>query len=142
MLVSQTIEAVERPNEVDGNQPRALRIRVRTARRWLKKMGFDYRRIQKGVYIDGHEREDVREYRDNVFVPQWSELSTRFVKFQEDGTWEKPQLPDGIKPLVLVTHDESTFNANDGRRSCWMENGKQPIRPKGQGKGIMVSGKV
>lgn len=48
-------------------------------------------------------------------------------------------LQDGEQPLVLVTHDESTFNANDGKRHIWMEKGKTPLRPKGRGKGIMVS---
>ena len=48
-------------------------------------------------------------------------------------------LPPGQKPLVLVTHDESTFNANDGKRRLWMEKGKQPLRPKARGKGLMVS---
>jgi len=51
-----------------------------------------------------------------------------------------PTYLQGEKPLVLVTHDESTFNANDGKRKMWMEDGKQPLRPKGKGKGIMVSG--
>jgi len=139
-LVSEAIEAAG-ADEVPSDQSRTLRIRARTARRWLKKMGFDYKTIRKGVYFDGHERQDIREYRDNVFIPRWNELSMRFVRFNEDGTWEMPQLPDGVKPLVLVTHDESTFNANDGRRMAWIEKGKQPIKPKGQGKGIMVSGK-
>jgi hypothetical protein len=103
-------------------------------------MGFIYTRVKKGVYFDGHERDDVREYRDTVFLPQWKDLSSRFVEFDEDGAWARPQLPEGVLPLVLVTHDESTFNANDGRRMIWMEGGRQPIRPKGQGKGIMVSG--
>ena len=43
-----------------------------------------------------------------------------------------PNLPPGEKPHILVTHDESTFNANDGKRKLWMEKGKQPIRPKGK----------
>jgi len=42
--------------------------------------------------------------------------------------------------LVLVTHDETTFNANDGKRGVWLKDGKQPIRPKGRGKGTIVSG--
>jgi hypothetical protein len=42
--------------------------------------------------------------------------------------------------LVLVTHDESTFNANDGKRRLWIEKDKQPLRAKSRGKGIMVSG--
>ena len=37
------------------------RIRACTARRWMKKMGFSYE-VKKGVYIDGHEREDVVRY--------------------------------------------------------------------------------
>ena len=48
-------------------------------------------------------------------------------------------LPPGQKPLVLVTRDESTFNANDGKRQMWMKEDKQPLRSKGRGKGLMVS---
>jgi len=121
-----------------AKQPRSRRIRVRTARNWLKKMGFIYINVRKGVFIDGHERPDVIAYR-NTFINQFKELSKRFVIFHEDGTWEKPDLPPGQKPLVFITHDESTFNANDGKRRIWAENGKQPLRPKSKGKGIMVS---
>jgi hypothetical protein len=39
------------------------------------------------------------------------------------------------KPL----HDESTFNANDGKRRFWSKKGEQQIRPKGRGKEIMIS---
>ena len=48
-------------------------------------------------------------------------------------------LQSGERPFVLVTHDESTFNANDGKRRLWSQE-EQPLRPKGKGKGIMVSG--
>jgi len=71
-------------------------------------MGFSYWSVRKDTYFDGHERDDVKAYRNNVFLPQWKEHSARFVEFAEDGKWEKPQLPDGILPLVLITHDEST----------------------------------
>ena len=50
-----------------------------------------------------------------------------------------PDIPEGERPHVLITHDESTFNANDGKRFLWVEENKQPLRPKGRGKGIMVS---
>ena len=43
------------------------------------------------------------------------------------------------KKLVLIYHDESTFHSNDGQGWLWAEEGKQPIRPKGQGRGLMVS---
>ena len=38
-------------------------ISVRTARRWLHKLGFDPCSTRKGVYIDRHEWSDVVEYR-------------------------------------------------------------------------------
>ena len=39
----------------------------------------------------------------------------------------------------MLYHDESTFHSNDGQGWIWAEVGKQLIRPKGQGRGIMVS---
>jgi hypothetical protein len=51
-----------------------------------------------------------------------------------------PNLPAGEKPLVLVTHNESTFNGNDGKRRLWIAKDKQLLCPKSKGKGIMVSG--
>lgn len=35
----------------------------RTAARWLSKLGFRLCHIRKGVYVDGHEREEVIEAR-------------------------------------------------------------------------------
>ena len=43
-----------------------------------------------------------------------------------------PNLPPGEKPHILVTHDESPFDANDGKRKLWMEKEKQSIRVKGK----------
>jgi hypothetical protein len=44
-------------------------ISERTARRWLTKLGWNYGRNKKG-YCDGHEREDVVQYRELVFCPR------------------------------------------------------------------------
>lgn len=114
-------------------------IRARTARRWLRKLGFSFSEVKKDVYVDGHERPDVVEYR-NDFLQRWATLKKKFAIFAEDGTWQRPQIPEDERPIILVTHDESIFNANDGKRRLWIENGNQPLRPKGKGKGIMVSG--
>lgn len=35
-----------------------------TARRWLTKLGYELKEVKKGIYIDGHEREDVVTYRN------------------------------------------------------------------------------
>lgn len=138
-------EYLDSQNSIDTLQelfgPNGNRIRARTARRWLRKMGLKYDTVKKGVFVDGHERGDVVEYRQNVFIPKWREFQNRLVIFDEEGNWSPPStLLPGEKPLMLCTQAESTFNANDGKRVIWMENGKQPIRPKGRGKGIMVSG--
>lgn len=36
-------------------------IRLRTTRRWLHELGFEYKEVKKDVFIDGHERPDVVE---------------------------------------------------------------------------------
>lgn len=61
------------------------------------------------------------------------------VSWDEKGSISVPETPPGVRSKVLVTHDESTFMANDGRRQVWQEKSKQLQRPKGRGKGIMVS---
>ena len=33
-----------------------------TARRWLAKLGYELKEVKKGIYVDGHEREDVVAY--------------------------------------------------------------------------------
>ncbi len=70
--------------------PANLRIRSRIAQNWLKHMGFSYNRVTKGIYIYGHERADVVEYWDQVFLLQWAKLSKRMVIFSEDGSWKHP----------------------------------------------------
>ncbi len=59
-------EATSEPN-ASKYLPPGLRIKVRTARNWLKRMGLHYHTVSKNVYIDGHERNDVVEYRQNDF---------------------------------------------------------------------------
>ena len=95
----------------------------------------------EGVYVDDHEREDVRDYPQKVFIAQCYGSQPRLVRFDESGAWWIPDtLPPGEKPLILVTHDESTFNATDAKRQLWIFNAKPPLRPKSNGKGIIVSG--
>ena len=51
----------------------------------------------------------------------------------------RPELEEESKALILVTHDESCFSANDGRSFCWLDDENRQIRPKGNGRTIMVS---
>lgn len=118
-------------------------ISERTARRWLNRLSWRYKRKQNGMYIDGHERPDV--VADRVaFCKRWADYEKRFVKFDNEGN-ELPR-PQGFsvpgKPfrLILVTHDESTFYQNDQRRLHWQHTGTRAApHPKGEGQSIMVS---
>ncbi|RPB23933.1 hypothetical protein L211DRAFT_838386, partial [Terfezia boudieri ATCC MYA-4762] len=115
-------------------------ISERTARNWLNKLGFEFKDVRKGVYIDGHEREDVVRYRQEVFLPAMEKLfHSGLREWAEDGSLILKEIPAGEKEKILVTHDESTFNANDGKRRMWIQNDAQPLRQKSKGRGIMIS---
>ncbi len=42
--------------------PANLQIQSRTSRNWVKRIGFSYNRVTKGVYINENKRADVVEY--------------------------------------------------------------------------------
>ncbi|KAF8243258.1 hypothetical protein K440DRAFT_530788, partial [Wilcoxina mikolae CBS 423.85] len=113
-------------------------ISLRTARRWLHKLGWIWSRDRKG-YVDGHEREDVVEYREKVFLPAWLANRSSLREWIDGVEIPKAPLPLGMKRRILVTHDESTFNANDDNPYSWKKKGTQPLKKKGRGKGLMVS---
>ena len=59
--------------------------------------------------------------------------------FCEDEQPIEPFIGPQLRNVVLLFHDESTFHSNEDQGWMWAEKGKQPIRPKGIGRGIMVS---
>ncbi|KAI0083234.1 hypothetical protein BDY19DRAFT_900582 [Irpex rosettiformis] len=132
----------ERLVGVNGGRP--VTISISTGRRWLKKLSWRYTRVRKGMYVDGHEREDVVEYR-NAFVKRWKEYEKRMTTFDTEGnpvesTGGFPTQQRGRFKLILVTHDESTFYANDRRKTKWVHaSEKAASQPKGEGSSIMVS---
>lgn len=134
-------DLIERANPMKTDtligRDKASEVRVRTARKWLRRLGFEFSDVKRGVFKDGHEREDVVAYRRDVFLPKFFSLYQQSVQFTEDKTLI---LPGGVEePLLFITHDESTFNSNDARTRIWKHEGSEPLRKKGRGKGIMVS---
>jgi len=132
------------PNSVlEPGYPRC--ISVQTARRWLHELGFEVLDKKKGIYIDGHERDDVIQHR-RKFLRQM--ISSGFLTKETAPSEEAKQaFPDDIEspPLarreknIFIFHDESTFNANDDESLQWGKSDSQIIRPKSRGSGIMVS---
>ncbi len=129
----------------NGDIDRRARIRSKTAQKWLHRLGYKWKEVQKRVFFDGHEREDVIEYRE-TFLNDMKSLLPYFVGFFEDGTMVPKEYPDDCavrrpdqRQIIMITYDESTFSANDMRRKVWTLNGQGILRPKRKGKGIMVS---
>ena len=119
-------------------------ISERTARRWLCKLGWRYGRHKNGMYVDGHERQDVVEYRE-AFVKRFKEYERQFHAYNDAGNaLARPSgfaVPGAIGRfwLILVTHDESIFYQNDQRQIQWACPGSGAPKPKGEGASLMVS---
>ncbi|KAG2157051.1 hypothetical protein DEU56DRAFT_750251 [Suillus clintonianus] len=86
-------------NVVDDEMPNALKryikselfpciqlkvghgISLSTARCWLHREGFQYMSHKKGLYFDGHDRPDIVEYRQNVFLPAMKEFEHCLIQY-------------------------------------------------------------
>ena len=94
----------------------------RTARRWLVRLGWRNKLLRKGVYMDGHERPDVVEYRNHTFLPLMVSYQEKMVKWEEEGSELvriDPMLRLGKKRIVGLFQDESSFHANEYKRTIW-----------------------
>ena len=113
-----------------------------TTYRWLRRLGFYKSESKKGVYIDGHEREDVVRYRQDVFLPKMKELDSYCTHYdeKEDGTWEAllPDLPAGVKRHVFYFHDESCFHGYDYKKNIWLDKTTKQQKMPGKSKGRLV----
>jgi len=84
----QTDETVLPMISIAGIHRRIKRaLSSRSARAWLLKLGRNWKEVKKGVYRDGHEREDIKEYRDNVFLPRMQ--SCNICTCSGNGTQER-----------------------------------------------------
>jgi hypothetical protein len=107
-----------------------------TAHHWMEKLGWKYGKQKNGMYIDGHEREDVVEYQCR-FVDQFQQYERHFHIWDNDGH-KLPAAIDNFQ-LILITHDKSTFFQNNQRKTLWEQAGKNGApRPKGEGQSLMI----
>ena len=141
------VNSVLLPMVLEKDSKAPDKITVRTARQWLHWLGFELTTTKKGVYIDGHERADVVEYR-KLYIKKldiWDKTHLPPPMCADEP--QPPSTPTSLPPLpsgqprrklVLIFHDESTFHSSDDQGWMWGEEGKTIIKPKGQGRGIMV----
>ncbi|KAF9258948.1 hypothetical protein L218DRAFT_1080196 [Marasmius fiardii PR-910] len=111
-------------------------LSIRTACRWLIRLGWRLTQLWKGVYMDGHEREDVVKYRNKVFLPIMVEYERRMARWEltDDAlTHIPPVLRLGEKEIIPQFHDKSTFHMNDFRTTAWLAEGQTVLQKKGRG---------
>ena len=122
-------------------------ISLATAKRWMSnQLGYRWTKEPKGQYVDGHERVDVVEYRQKVFLPAWTEFENSMrvwtdenIHLRVDEVPDSESRPD-IANTVVWFHDESTFYAHDRRAVCWRHKKESPKpQPKGEGVSLMVA---
>lgn len=112
----------------------------------LHHLGFQVRQTgHKSTYIDGHERDDVRLYRNNYIEyvhslesshlppPPPSDVSSVSSSIHNVGN----ELAE--KQLVTIFHDECSFQSNDDQTYMWALEDQTSIRPKNRGTWLMVS---
>ena len=64
--------------------------------------------------MDGHERPDVVEYRQNVFLPAMEKFEARMAKYEGPGLKRiPPTLKDGEKEVIPNFQDESCLTVSD-----------------------------
>jgi len=115
-----------------------------TVLKYMHLWGFEYKPDTKEMYVDGHERDDVVEYRKD-----WSKRMVNYRKRMTEWEGEEMEIPlepeslevqyGREKELVMVTHDECTFYANDDKSTNWKAKGESYIKKKGPGLSVMVS---
>jgi hypothetical protein len=121
-----------------GKKPKEWKPLGKTATyKWLNRLGFYATEEKKGVYIDGHERADVIEYRQNEFLPKIALLQSFSTNYKEDANSVlqpiPPILPSGEKEHVLYFHDESCFHAKEYFKRIWLDENQQKMPSKSKG---------
>jgi hypothetical protein len=92
----------------------------RTAHQWLVKLGWRRSVLRKGVYMDGHERNDVVDYRQNVFLPLMEGYERKMAKYEgPDLEYVPPTLQPGEKEIIPNFQDESCLTVNEFKSHAW-----------------------
>ncbi len=98
----------------------------------LHDLGFSCQQFTKGVYFDGHEREDVVKDRGSYL---------KKLESMEKRSWvyNSPCPDPSIHPVIHVYHDESTYYANADQAFFGNDGTKHVLKQKSLGQAIMVS---
>ncbi len=119
-------------------------VSLSTAQSWMHTMGYRWKREPNGQFVDGHERDDVVEYRQKKYIPAILKHRDKYKVFI-DGNEDIPEpdelpSPSATRRVVVWYHDESTFYANDRRCVRWVHESEKAVpKPKSEGQSLMVA---
>ena len=105
-----------------------------TSSLYLKRLGFNQVDHQKGVFFDGHERDDVILYQCEL-MDKLEELDKKTISPH----LPRPVLAENEKAMIRVVHNESTFYSNANQTQLWSDGYVPALRQKSLGSSIMVS---
>ena len=124
-------------------------VSVETARKWLHHLGFKVISAKKGIFYDGHEREDVIQSR-KLFLRKMAKIGfLHFTNAPTEGA--QKALPEDIEPPNLERRSKTVVLFMMRVRSSpmkiryedqvtqWGVKGPKMIKPKSRRAGIMVS---
>ena len=121
-----------------------IEIKFKTMRKWLHKLEFEYKDVNKNVFVNGHKRPNVVDNCEK-FLNTMKDLEPYLVEFEEDGSIKIKNYPDNCAIrgdihcfVIVITHDKCTFSANNGIRKVWTRIGDTFLEPKGKGQSIIV----
>jgi hypothetical protein len=111
------------------------------AKRWMNKLGYCWVKKHCGMYVNGHEREDVVQYQQSVFLPAWYKVERHMQSWTNNNEEEPSHCPSESGCCIVAWfHDESVFYAHDHQESYWVKEGSSPEPyAKGKGPSLMVA---
>eukprot|EP00474_Spongospora_subterranea_P006713 CRZ07171.1 hypothetical protein [Spongospora subterranea] len=106
----------------------------------MTELGFKKQIRKKGVYYDGHDREDVQLYLHKTFLPLLDSIEPRRTVYIGDGmdVAIPPENCNAV-PIRVAYHDESIFYANDISDTYYGRDDDQELPKKGLGRCFHVS---
>ena len=95
-------------------------VSLRTSVRWLHHLGFRPVSHKKGVYIDGHEREDAVCHRTKLLKILHDLCASHqpLLRCSDDPTRVRLEEDEEKKELLLIYHDESILIPMRGKHEC------------------------
>ena len=116
---------------------------LETSRQWLHHLGFEILTVRKGIFINGHERQDVIEAR-KLFIRKVTNIG--FLHFTNAPTEDEMKTLSDVDgstnercSKTVVFFHESTFRSNEDQPTQWGMEGDKTMKPKSKGAEIRAS---